>query len=55
MLPDGIQDDAAFFAEQEEHGDLDVVRVLAIACHLEQGGGVAAAPLVVICQKTDGC
>lgn len=48
VLPDGIQDNASFFAEQEEHGDLDVVRVLPITCHLEQRGSVTAAPLVVI-------
>lgn len=48
VLADGVQDDAAFLAEQEQHGDLDVVCVLPIAGHLEQGGRVATAPLVVI-------
>lgn len=51
MLPDGIQDNVSFFAEQEEHGDLDVVSVLPVTCHLEQRGSVTAAPLVVICSE----
>lgn len=51
VLADGVQDDAAFLAEQEQHGDLDVVCVFPVASHLEQGGCVTAAPLIVICPE----
>lgn len=48
ILPDGIQDDVPFLVEEEEHGNGDVICVLAIPSHLEERGCVTAAALVVI-------
>lgn len=54
VLLKSLQQDVSLLVEQEEQGQGDVVRVAAIAGHLEEGSCVTTAALVVICWGEGG-